>query len=84
MKYLVIIPTYNEAGNIRRLIPAVLKQDKRIDILVVDDHSPDGTAEIVKKLAKRGQHAKRLNLIERSGKLGLGTAYRDGFIWGLS
>ncbi len=81
MKYLVIIPTYNEKQNIGRLIPEVLNQDKRIDILVVDDNSPDGTAEIVKKLSKKSY--RRLNLIERSGKQGLGTAYRDGFIWGL-
>lgn len=82
-QYLVIIPTYNENRNIGRLISEVLEQDQRIDILVVDDNSPDGTAEIVKKMMKRGKPAKRLNLIERSGKLGLGTAYRDGFIWGL-
>jgi len=83
MKYLVIIPTYNEKQNIGRIIPEILKKDRRIDILVVDDNSPDGTARIVKKLMKRGKSAKRLNIIERSGKLGLGTAYRDGFIRGL-
>lgn len=80
MKYLVIIPTYNEIKNISRIIPQVLKQDQRIDILVVDDSSPDQTAAIVKNLAQKNQ---RLNLLEREGKLGLGTAYRDGFIWGL-
>jgi len=80
MKYLVIIPTYNEKQNIGRLIPEVFKQDQRVDILIVDDNSPDGTAVIVKRLSKKNN---RLNLIERPGKLGLGTAYRDGFIWGL-
>jgi len=83
MQYLVIIPTYNEIRNIGRIIPEVLKQDQRIDILVVDDKSPDGTAEVVEKLLKKKTCNKRVNLIKRSGKLGLGTAYRDGFIWGL-
>ena len=83
MQYLVIIPTYNEIKNIGRIIPEVLKKDQRIDILVVDDKSPDGTAEVVEKLLKKKKCNKRINLIERSGKLGLGTAYRDGFAWGL-
>ena len=83
MQYLVIIPTYNENKNIGRLILEVLKKDKRIDIVVVDDNSPDKTAETVKALLKKKKCNKRVNLIKRSGKLGLGTAYRDGFIWGL-
>jgi dolichol-phosphate mannosyltransferase len=78
---LVIIPTYNEANNISELIDQVLNQDENIDVLIVDDGSPDGTAELVKE----AQHkfGERLHLIERAGKLGLGTAYVEGFKYGL-
>lgn len=76
MKSLVIIPTYNEAENISDIIDAVLKQDKSIDILVVDDNSPDGTADIVKH---KPQFNKRIFLMCRSGKQGLGSAYVAGF-----
>ena len=78
---LVIIPTYNEANNISELIDQVLNQDENIDVLIVDDGSPDGTAELVKE----AQHkfGERLHLIERAGKLGLGTASVEGFKYGL-
>ena len=76
MKILVIIPTYNEAENIPSLIPGVLKQDKNIDILIVDDNSPDGTGEIVKEIIKANT---RLHILEREGKMGLGSAYIAGF-----
>lgn len=78
---LVIIPTYNEANNISELIGQVLDQDENIDLLIVDDGSPDGTADLVKEA--QNKFGKRLHLIERSGKLGLGTAYVEGFKYGL-
>lgn len=77
---LVIIPTYNEKSNIGRLIVEVLEKDYRLDILVIDDASPDGTAEVVKAIVAQNP---RVNLMERPGKLGLGTAYIAGFKWAL-
>lgn len=81
---LVIIPTYNEKENIQLIIDAVFNLPKGFDVLVIDDGSPDGTAEIVKNLQQQG-HVKgqSLYLIERSGKLGLGTAYITGFKYAL-
>ncbi len=76
MKSLVIIPTYNEREGIEAIIRAVLAQEGDVDILVVDDNSPDGTADIVKSLQA---DEPRLHLLTRSGKLGLGTAYVAGF-----
>lgn len=80
-KKLVIIPTYNEIENISRIISAVTELDGGYDILVIDDGSPDGTAAAVKAL--QATFGEKLNLIERSGKLGLGTAYITGFKWAL-
>lgn len=77
---LVVIPTYNEAENVRQIIPAVLAQDDRIDVLVVDDHSPDGTGDIVEEMAR---DARRIHVLHRGQKQGLGTAYRAGFHWAL-
>lgn len=77
---LVIIPTYNEIENISRIINAVLALENRFDILVIDDGSPDGTAAAVKSIAT---DEPRVSIIERSGKLGLGTAYLAGFRWAL-
>jgi dolichol-phosphate mannosyltransferase len=77
---LVIIPTYNERENISRIVPAVLSQDERIDVLVVDDGSPDGTGDIVDRMAAENP---RIHALHRSGKLGLGTAYVAGFRWAL-
>jgi len=79
-KTLVIIPTYNEAENIVRLIPEVLRQDEGIDILVIDDASPDKTAENVREMKV---HNPRVSLFERPGKLGLGSAYVEGFRFAL-
>ena len=82
---IVIIPTYNEKENIEAIIRAVLgldTDDHRFDILIIDDGSPDGTAGIVKGLIA-GEFADRLHIVERSGKLGLGTAYIAGFRWAL-
>lgn len=79
---LVIIPTYNEAINIGELIQSVLALDDSIDILIVDDGSPDGTADVVKEA--QGEFGDRIHLIERSGKLGLGTAYVRGFKFALN
>lgn len=78
---IVIIPTFNEAHNIGRIIDQVLSLDMDIDVLVIDDGSPDGTAEIVK--SKMGENNERVFLIERDGKLGLGTAYVEGFKYSL-
>jgi dolichol-phosphate mannosyltransferase len=80
MKILIIIPTYNERENISKLINKILEQDKRIDILIVDDSSPDGTADLVESL-KEGNN--RIHLIQRLGKLGLGSAYICGFRYAL-
>ena len=77
---LVIIPTYNEAQNLRGLIPQVLNQDPRLEVLVVDDNSPDGTGRTADELAKADS---RVHVLHREGKLGLGTAYLHGFRWAL-
>ena len=80
-KQLVIIPTYNEKENIEDIIRTVLNEPILFNILVIDDGSPDGTANIVKQLI--GEFPDRINIIERSGKQGLGTAYICGFKWAL-
>ena len=77
---LVIVPTYNERENIARLIETVLAQDVRLEVLVVDDGSPDGTAEIVDGLQTGST---RIHILRRARKLGLGTAYVAGFRWAL-
>jgi dolichol-phosphate mannosyltransferase len=77
---LVIVPTYNERFNIARLIPAVLAQDPSLEMLVVDDASPDGTGGIVDAIAANNE---RVHILHREGKLGLGTAYIAGFRWAL-
>lgn len=78
---LIIIPTYNEKENIERIIRKVFSLQKEFDILIVEDNSPDGTAQIVKNLIK--EFPQRLFIEERKGKLGLGTAYIHGFYWSL-
>ena len=78
---LVIIPTYNEKENIEKIIRAVRALEGDFHLLIIDDGSPDGTAQIVKSLAKEFEGS--LHLIERSGKLGLGTAYITGFKWAI-
>ena len=77
---LVIVPTYNERFNIARLIPAILAQDASLEVLVVDDGSPDGTGAIVDAIAANNQ---RVHILQRGQKLGLGTAYIAGFRWAL-
>ena len=79
-RVLVIMPTYNERENITRIIPAVLEQDPRINMLIIDDNSPDGTGEIVDRIAAENP---RVDVIHREGKLGLGTAYVRGFKYSL-
>ena len=79
---IVIIPTYNEKENVEKIIRAVFALDKVFHILIIDDGSPDGTAAIVKRLMQE-EFADRLFIVERSGKLGLGTAYICGFKWSL-
>jgi len=77
---LVIVPTYNERENLPRLVPMILDQDPRLDVLIIDDASPDGTGELADQLAA---DSNRVHVIHRAGKLGLGTAYLAGFRWGL-
>lgn len=76
---LVIIPTFNEKENIEAIIAAVFSLPRRFEVLIIDDNSPDGTATIVKQLMQ--QHEDQLHILERAGKLGLGTAYITGFKW---
>ena len=82
MERLVIIPTYNEKENIEAIITAVMELPLEFNVLVIDDGSPDGTAAIVKSLMD-GKFKGRVHLVERSGKLGLGTAYIAGFKWAI-
>ena len=77
--HLVVIPTYNEIDNIEDFVNQIIKFN--VDILIVDDNSPDGTGDLVQKLS---ENLSQVNLLKRSGKLGLGSAYRDGFKWGLN
>ena len=77
--HLVVIPTYNEIDNIEDFANQIIKFN--VDILIVDDNSPDGTGDLVQKLS---ENLSQVNLLKRSGKLGLGSAYRDGFKWGLN
>jgi len=79
---IVIIPTYNEKENIEKIIRAIFALEKSFHILVIDDGSPDGTAAIVRGLIST-EFGSRLHIVERSGKLGLGTAYITGFKWAL-
>ncbi len=75
-----MIPTYNERDNLPLLLPSILAKDERLEVLVVDDGSPDGTGELADRMAETEP---RLHVLHRSGKLGLGTAYLAGFAWGL-
>ena len=79
---IILIPTYNEKENIEKIIRVVFDLEKCFHVLVIDDGSPDGTAQIVRRLMET-EFADRLFIIERSGKLGLGTAYITGFKWAL-
>jgi dolichol-phosphate mannosyltransferase len=80
LRGLVITPTYNERDNLPSIIPLVLGQDDRLDVLIIDDASPDGTGEVADRLAETND---RIHVLHREGKLGLGTAYLAGFRWGL-
>ena len=77
---LVIIPTYNERENLPNIVPLVLEQDPRLEVLVVDDSSPDGTGDLADELAAASP---RVHVLHRPGKQGLGTAYRAGFQWAI-
>jgi dolichol-phosphate mannosyltransferase len=78
---IVIVPTFNERENIEELIRQILDQDPEIEVVVVDDRSPDGTGRVVAELAR--QNLRRVTLLERERREGLGPAYRDGFRWAL-
>jgi dolichol-phosphate mannosyltransferase len=80
VKALIITPTYNERLNVPTLVERVLAQDPRLEILFVDDNSPDGTGDLIDSIAAREP---RIHLMRRPAKMGLGTAYRDGFRWAL-
>ncbi len=80
-KTLVIIPTYNERENIEKMVRKVFSLTSPFDLLIIDDNSPDGTADIIKSLQQ--EYPEKLHLLEREGKLGLGTAYITGFKWAL-
>jgi len=80
-KTIVVVPTFNERDNIRALVPAVLAQHDDIEVLVVDDRSPDGTGDVVTEL---GRVDRRVHLLSRPHREGLGPAYKDGFGWALS
>ncbi len=77
---LVVIPTYNERENLPNIVPLVLEQDPRLEVLVIDDSSPDGTGELADALASASP---RVHVVHRPGKQGLGTAYRAGFHWAI-
>ncbi len=77
---LVIVPTYNERENVPRLVPQILQQDPRLEVLIIDDASPDGTGKEADRIAEQEPRA---HVLHRAGKLGLGTAYIEGFRWGL-
>ena len=77
---LVVLPTYNEARNLEGIVPLILAVDERIDILIVDDASPDGTGAIADRISAESA---RVSVLHREGKLGLGSAYLTGFDWGL-
>jgi Glycosyltransferases involved in cell wall biogenesis len=78
---IVLIPTYNEKENIEAILRTTFKLEKEFDVLIIDDGSPDGTADIVKSMQQ--EFSERLFLVERQGKLGLGTAYICGFKWAI-
>ena len=79
-RYLVILPTYNESENLPRIVPSILEQDPRLEVLVVDDNSPDGTGRLATDLAGLNP---RVHALHRTQKQGLGRAYLAGFAWGL-
>jgi dolichol-phosphate mannosyltransferase len=80
VKSLVVVPTFNEADNLRELVPRVLEQDPGMELLIVDDNSPDGTGALVESLRETEP---RLHILHRPRKMGLGTAYLDGFRYAL-
>lgn len=77
---IVIVPTYNESENITRIVPQILDQDSRLEVLVVDDNSPDGTGQLADEMAAENP---RVHVLHRPGKEGLGRAYLAGFRWAL-
>ena len=79
-RILVIVPTYNEAKNLPQIVPEILRQDPRLEVLVVDDNSPDGTGDLADRMA---QTKTRVHVLHRQAKEGLGRAYLAGFQWGL-
>lgn len=79
-RILVVVPTYNESSNLPQLVPQILAKDSRIEILVVDDNSPDGTGKLADEMASAEP---RIHVLHRPGKQGLGTAYLAGFRWAL-
>ncbi|MGI4792194.1 MAG: polyprenol monophosphomannose synthase [Janthinobacterium lividum] len=83
-RIIVVVPTYNEAGNIEKITEEVLNQSLAVDLLIVDDNSPDGTGQIADTLAESPQSANRVYVLHRAAKEGLGRAYLAGFAWALA
>ena len=81
MKIIIVIPTYNEKANLTNIVPEILKLDPRYEILIVDDNSPDGTGQIADRFTE--EYPTKVHVIHRAGKLGLGSAYREGFKYAL-
>jgi len=82
MKVIIVIPTYNERVNLANIVPEILKLDPRYELLIVDDNSPDGTGQLAEELTQKNPG--RISIIHRAGKLGLGSAYREGFKFALA
>ena len=80
-RFLVVVPTFNEADNITRIVPRILEEDGRIDVVVVDDNSPDGTGALAQDLSEKSE---RVHVLHRTGKGGIGPAYLEAFEWGLA
>ena len=83
MKKLIVIPTYNEIKNIEELLYEIFRIDADAHVLIVDDNSPDGTGKLIDELIAKNTFSNRLFVMHRSGKLGLGTAYIEGFSYGM-
>lgn len=83
MKKLIVIPTYNEIKNIRQLLEEIFDKNPDVHVLIVDDNSPDGTGALVDELISQNVFKGKLSVIHRAGKLGLGTAYIEGFLYGM-
>lgn len=83
MKKLIVIPTYNEIKNIEQLLEEIFEKNQDVHVLIVDDNSPDGTGRLIDELIEKDVFGGKLSVMHRAGKQGLGTAYIEGFLWGM-